>query len=306
MTTDLADLVPSIYEELNALTERGRPADYIPALAAVDPAHYGFAVETLDGRSYSAGSADEPFSIQSISKVFTLAMVINTIGPELWKRVGREASGNPFNSLVQLESENGIPRNPLINAGALVVTDHLVSRCDEPVAELKDFMRELSGNPEVTCDEVVAESECSTGSRNAALVYFMKSFGNIENDVDSVLDAYFHQCSLAMSCVDLARAIRFLANSGVDPASGKAVLSSERAKRVNSVMQTCGFYDESGEFGFRVGLPGKSGVGGGIVAVLPGAMTVCVWSPGLNEAGNSLLGMKTLELLTTRLGRSIF
>lgn len=306
MTTDLADLVPSIYEELNAFTERGRPADYIPALAAVDPAHYGFSVETVDGRSFSAGSADVPFSVQSISKVFTLAMVIDAVGEELWKRVGREASGNPFNSLVQLETENGIPRNPLINAGALVVTDHLVSRCEKPLVELLTFMRELSGNAEVSCDESVAESERSTGSRNAALVHFMKSFGNIHNDIEPVLDVYFHQCSLSMSCKDLARAVRFLANSGVDPATDRQVLPPTRAKRVNSLMQTCGFYDESGEFAFRVGLPGKSGVGGGIVAVLPGALAVCVWSPGLNKAGNSLLGMKTLELLTTRLGRSIF
>jgi len=238
--------------------------------------------------------------------LFVLSMVFGKIGKALWSRVGVEPSGNSFNSLVQLESEKGIPRNPFINAGALVTTDCLVAANDEPLESILEFIREKANNQNINYDACVASSEKETGHRNAALINFMKSFGNIENNVEKVLDVYFHQCSIKMSCEDLARASLFLANSGVDPVSQKRILTSSQTKRVNAIMQTCGLYNDSGEFSFRVGLPGKSGVGGGIVAIIPNLLSICIWSPCLNDHGNSLMGMKALELFTTKTGISIF
>ncbi len=303
---DFQTCIEEILNETRSLIGKGRVADYIPALAEVDPNQIGIAVQTLDGKTFQAGDALVPFSIQSISKVFVFSMVFRAWGDKLWARMGREPSGNSFNSLVQLEHENGIPRNPFINAGALVSTDCLLSISKNPLKDILSYVRGLAGNPKISYDSVVANSERETGYRNAALVNFMKSFGNIENDVEAVLNAYFHQCGLMMSCVDLARAFSFLANGGINPLNGEQILTQSQAKRVNALMQTCGLYNESGEFAFCAGLPGKSGVGGGIVAVVPKMFSICVWSPELNRHGNSLVGMKALELFTTRTGISIF
>lgn len=286
--------------------KRGRVATYIEALARVPRGRFGMAVRTVEGEEFHTGDADMPFSIQSISKIFTLTMAMNHVGDRLWKRVGREPSGNPFNSLVQLEREEGIPRNPFINAGAHVVTDEIAAHCDRPMADILAFVRRLSGNPAIRYDAEVAASERETGYRNFALANFLKSFGNLEGDVDSVLDLYFHQCAIAMSCRDLCRAAGFLANDGIDPASGEKIVPKTRARRINSLMLTCGLYDAVGNFAFRVGLPAKSGVGGGIVAVWPGRLTVCVWSPGLDSTGNSLAGTRALELFAQRTGATIF
>ncbi len=303
---DFQTCIEEILNETRGLIGKGRVADYIPALAEVDPNQVGIAVQTLDGQTFQAGDALVPFSIQSISKVFVFSMVFRAWGDRLWSRMGREPSGNSFNSLVQLEHENGIPRNPFINAGALVSTDCLLSISKNPLKDILSYVRGLAGNSKISYDSVVANSERETGYRNAALVNFMKSFGNIENDVEAVLNAYFHQCGLMMSCVDLARAFSFLANGGINPLNGEQILTQSQAKRVNAMMQTCGLYNESGEFAFCTGLPGKSGVGGGIVAVVPKMFSICVWSPELNRHGNSLVGMKALELFTTRTGISIF
>jgi len=306
MTTDFQTCIEEVYLEARNLIGCGRVADYIPALAEVDPAQLGIAVHTLDGRTFQTGDAAVPFSIQSISKVFVFSMVFRAWGDRLWSRMGREPSGNSFNSLVQLEHENGRPRNPFINAGALVSTDCLLSISKNPLKDILSFVRSLADNPKINYDSVVANSERETGYRNAALVNFMKSFGNIENDVDAVLNAYFHQCGLMMSCADLAIAFSFLANGGVSPLNNEPVLAPSQARRVNALMQTCGLYNESGEFAFCTGLPGKSGVGGGIVAVVPKLLSICVWSPELNGHGNSLAGMKALELFTSKTGISIF
>lgn len=306
MTIDYQSCINEIYHEVKPLLGLGRVADYIPALAEVDPNQFGIAVQTLDGELFQTGDAQVPFSIQSISKVFVFAMVFRAWGDKLWSRMSREPSGSSFNSLVQLENENGIPRNPFINAGALVSTDCLLTISRNPLKEILNFVRGLADNQRISYDSVVANSERETGFRNAALVNFMKSFGNIGNDVDAVLNAYFHQCGLMMNCVDLARAFTFLANGGVNPFNGEQILTPSQAKRVNALMQTCGLYNESGEFAFCTGLPGKSGVGGGIVAVVPKLLSICVWSPELNKHGNSLIGMKALELFTTRTGISIF
>ncbi len=251
-------------------------------------------------------AARAPFSIQSISKLFALTLALQLEGEGLWRRTGREPSGNPFNSLVQLEREEGIPRNPFINAGALVVTDVILSHLHDAKATVLDFVRTLAGNPSVTFDLAVAESERATGHRNAAMAHFLKSFRNLHNDPATVLDAYFHHCSMAMSCVDLANACAFLACDGQLPATGEAVVSRSQAKFINSIMLTCGTYDAAGDFAYRVGLPGKSGVGGGIVCAMPRHFSVCVWSPGLDGSGNSHAGSLALELFTTRTGISIF
>ncbi|MEW6710728.1 MAG: glutaminase [Candidatus Riflebacteria bacterium] len=299
-------IIEEIFEETRPLIGTGKVADYIPALAKVNAKQLGIAVATIDGQLFKVGDADAVFSIQSISKVFVLAMVFARIGDEIWTRVDREPSGTAFNSLIQLETEHGIPRNPFINAGALVTTDCLLSLGFDPLTEVLDYVRRLANNPEIDFSLEIADSERQNGYRNAALVNFMKSFGNIKNDVDAVLNAYFHHCGLMMSAVDLARAFLFLANGGVNPFNGERLLNLSQAKRLNALMQTCGFYDESGEFAFCVGMPGKSGVGGGIVAIIPRVLSICVWSPELNRHGNSVAGMKALELFTTRTGISIF
>jgi glutaminase len=305
---DLAQIVREIAEEMCARPDRGQVATYIPELANVDPARFGMALIDLEGNTHLGGDAEAPFSIQSISKVFTLTLALGRVGDLLWRKVGREPSGNPFNSIVQLEREMGVPRNPFINAGAIAVTDVILSgrQPRETLGEILRFLQFVAEDETIYIDQEVAASEKRTGFRNAALANYMKSFGVIENPVDYTLGVYFHHCAIAMSCRQLARAGLFLANNGRNPVSGHSVISSERARRINALMLTCGHYDGSGEFAYRVGLPGKSGVGGGILAVAPGRASVAVWAPGLDEAGNSHLGRIALEELARRTGWSIF
>ena len=266
---DYQSVIDRIRDEVRELWGQGRVADYIPALEKVNPRQFGMAVATLDRQEYSTGDAQVCFSIQSISKVFTLAMVTRHVGDDIWDAVGREPSGNPFNSLVQLEYEQGKPRNPFINAGALVVTDRLISLYPHPKDAMLEFVRSLCGNDDIYYDKEIARSERLNADRNMSLAYLMN-------------------------------------NRGVNPFSGKQVLSVSQAKRLGALMLTCGFYDESGDFAFRAGLPGKSGVGGGIAAYIPGNLAVTVWSPELNRHGNSLAGMAALEHFTTDIGNSIF
>ena len=282
----------------------GQVADYIPALGRVPADRFGIALRTVDGEEAQAGDSTTAFSIQSISKLFTLTLGMRELGEALWERIGREPSGNPFNSLVQLEFEHGVPRNPFINAGAIAVADRLVSRFDAKAATL-EFLSGLCDEP-VDYDEEVAASEAATGFRNIALANFMKSFGRIDNAVADVLDVYFHHCALRMNCMQLARATGYLCRDGRHPHGGAPVLTDRQARRVNALMLTCGTYDAAGEFAFRIGLPCKSGVGGGIVAVVPDRLTLCVWSPALEPSGNSLLGMKALEMFAARTGLSVF
>lgn len=299
-------LLNDILDEVRPLIGQGRVADYIPALASVEPRQLGIAVYSNDGELFCAGDARTPFSIQSISKVFSLVQAIGHSGEDIWQRLGHEPSGQPFNSLVQLEFERGRPRNPFINAGALVICDINQSRFAAPALSMRDFVRRLSGNPELVIDNRVAESEYQHRARNAAMAYLMQAFGNFHNEVEAVLRSYFSHCALRMSCVDLARAFCFLANDGFCKHSGEQILTPRQTKQVNAIMATSGLYDEAGNFAYRVGLPGKSGVGGGIVAVVPGRFSVCVWSPELNAAGNSLAGMAALESLSQRIGWSVF
>ncbi|RKG95788.1 glutaminase [Corallococcus sp. CA053C] len=302
---DYQAVLTQVWDSVRPMLGQGRVATYIPALAAVDPGRFGMALATVEGDVYGVGDWREPFSIQSISKVFTLALALSRDGDALWKRVGKEPSGNPFNSLVQLEYEQGIPRNPFINAGALVITDRLLRLTGDARGTLRDFLRVESGNPAVDFDAVIAASEAEHGHRNSALAHFMASYGNMEGSVPEVLEHYFWQCSLAMSCADLARACGFLARHG-QRADGARLLTRSQAKQVNAVMLTCGTYDAAGEFAYRVGLPGKSGVGGGIVAIIPNRCALCVWSPGLDARGNSVAGVEALDRFTTLTGLSIF
>ncbi|HGE6115330.1 TPA: glutaminase B [Vibrio cholerae] len=302
-----AEILASIIEEVRPLTGQGKVADYIPALAKVPSEKLGIAVFTNQGEVISAGDAQEGFSIQSISKVLSLTLAMGLYQPdELWSRVGKEPSGQAFNSLIQLEMEHGIPRNPFINAGAIVVCDMLQSRLSAPRQRLLEFVRQLSGEPLIAYDKVVAASEMMHSDRNAAIAYLMRSFGNFHNEVIPVLHNYFHACALKMSCVELAKTFSYLANKGVSVVTGETVITPTQSKQTNALLATCGLYDGAGEFAYRVGMPGKSGVGGGIIAVVPGEMTIAVWSPALDQSGNSLAGARALELLAQRIGRSIF
>ena len=305
---DLAEILPELAAEMAAISDRGAVATYIPELGKIDPARFGIAVATNDGQVFTAGDAEEPFSIQSISKVFSLTLALGHVGDALWRRVGREPSGNPFNSIVQLEREDGIPRNPFINAGAIVVADILLEghQPKEAIGEVLRFVQYLADDDTIHIDRAVADSERATGFRNFALANYMRSFGTLRPAPELTLGVYFHICAIEMSCLQLARAGRFLAQGGRNPDTGHSVVSPERARRINALMLTCGHYDGSGDFAFRVGIPGKSGVGGGILGIVPGIASLAVWSPGLNENGNSRLGSRALEILAKRMNWSIF
>ena len=303
---DYQKIFREIADEIQNVEDIGEVATYIPELSNVDPGKLGIHLATIQGDHYFFGDSNEKFSIQSISKVLSLTLALKIAGNSVWDRVGVEPSGTAFNSLVQLEYERGIPRNPLINAGAIVICDILVSLMEDPKFEVLDFIRRITGISNIDFSQKVAASEMRTGYRNYALANLMKDFGNIHNDIDPVLDLYFNLCSVEMSCKELAYSFLFLASNGVNPMTNEIIISPTRTKRINSIMQMCGFYDEAGEFAFRTGLPGKSGVGGGIVAILPGEYSVAVWSPRLNKNGNSYKGMKVLESLTTKTKSSIF
>ena len=305
---DIQAIIDSIHANMQSRLGEGKVADYIPELAKVDPKQFGIAITTVEGETFVAGDATVPFSIQSISKVFMLTLALGKAGETIWQRVGREPSGSAFNSIVQLEHESGIPRNPFVNAGAIVVTDMVLAghQPREAIGELLRFVRYLADDDGISIDETVARSEQMTGYRNFALANFIHSFGNLHHPVEHTLGVYFHQCALSMTCRQLSRAGLFLANNGRNPLTGHTVVSERRARRINALMLTCGHYDGSGDFAYHVGLPGKSGVGGGIMAVAPGKASIAVWSPGLNKVGNSALGSDALEMLATKTGWSIF
>lgn len=302
----MQEILDAILDEVKPLLGQGKVADYIPALACVNPNQIGIAVCDINGEVYSAGDANTPFSIQSISKLLTLIAGMEFYGNDLWQYVDKEPSGQAFNSLIQLEIEQGVPRNPFINSGAIRICDLLCSRLATPKQRIKGMMVTLSGNNRICGNFTVAESEREHGARSAAMANLMKAFNNFDNDVEEVLDLYFYACSLEMSCVDLVKAFAFLANKGRTIISDRQIITPQQCKQVNALLATSGMYNQAGDFAYRVGLPGKSGVGGGIVALIPGEMSIAVWSPELNEAGNSLIGIEILERLTSKLGKSIY
>jgi len=296
-----------IKEEIQTCFSEGKLPNYIPMLQNVNPNDFAMSIVNLNGEEYHIGCTEQNFSIQSISKVFTFALALENYSKDLYKRVGHEPSGDPFNSLVQLEYENGIPRNPFINAGAIVTTDCLISKYkDNSFNEILEFIKKVSNYKTIGYSDEIFKSELAHGFRNFALINMMKSYNNIKNPIDSVIETYFKQCSIMMSTKQLAHSMLFLANHGTHPFTNEIIINESKAKRINSLMLTCGHYDASGDFAYRVGLPGKSGVGGGIVAIVPKKMAICVYSPKLNSQGNSLIGTKALELFTTKTGLSIF
>lgn len=303
---DYNNILIKINNSLEKVKNQGEVASYIPELSKVDPNKFGVHITTIDNQHFSIGDADEKFSIQSIAKVLSLTLAYKKRGEKIWERLGVEPSGTAFNSLVQLEYDKGIPRNPLINAGAIVICDILVSYFKDPKTEFLNFIRDISGNSTIDFCSRIAESEKQTGYKNVALINLMKSFNNIKNDIDVVMDFYYNLCSIEMTCKELSRTFLFLTTDGIDPISNKKIVSESKSKRINAIMQLCGFYDEAGEFAFKVGLPGKSGVGGGIVAIHPNKYSIAVWSPRLNKKGNSKKGMKFLEQFTTKTQLSIF
>ena len=304
----LPAILAGIGAAMAAATDRGQVADYIPELAGIDPGKFGMAVSLADGQMLTVGDAAEGFSIQSISKVFALAMALGRLGDQLWNRVGREPSGLPFNSILQLEYEDGIPRNPFINAGAIVVTDAILAghAPREVLGDLLRFIRTAAGDDDIHINKAVAKSEADTGHRNFAIAHFLRAHGNLINTPDRALGAYFHQCAIEMSCVQLALAGRFLMSAPRSDLGLPRMVSAARVRRINALMMMCGHYDGSGEFAYRVGLPGKSGVGGGILVIAPGKASIAVWSPGLNEVGNAKLGTEAVEALAKATGWSVF
>ncbi|MHA7944552.1 glutaminase [Formosa sp. 3Alg 14/1] len=303
---DFKDIIQDIYKNVKAMEDCGALPTYIPDLAEVDPNKFGVHITTMDCQNYGVGDCYQKFSIQSIAKVLSLILAYKLLGAKIWERVDVEPSGNAFNSLLQLEVEKGIPRNPFINAGALVIADILLSELKNPKAEFLAFVRDISNNEDINYSSQIAASEKEVGFRNIALCNFIKSLGNIKNNPADVLDLYFDICSLEMHCKDLSELFLFLANNGKKITDKTPILTETQSKRINALMQTCGFYDESGEFAFRVGLPGKSGVGGGIIAIYPDKYAIAVWSPKLNKKGNSYKGMKFLEEFTSVTNLSIF
>lgn len=301
---DFQKIVDRIATEMSAMHDRGKVADYIPELACIDPQQFAISVVLPNGQQYSAGNSTTRFSIQSISKVFTLALALGRLGDRLWQRVGREPSGQPFNSILQLEHERGIPRNPFINAGALVVTDAILAghQPREVLGEILRFVRAITGDEDIHINGAVAKSETDHGDRNMALAHFMAAQGNFENAPALTCGTYFHQCAIEMTCAQLARAGRFL----IGGPNREPIMTQDRIRRINALMLTCGHYDGSGDFAYRVGLPGKSGVGGGILVIAPGRASIAVWSPGLNQHGNSQLGTLAVERFAQETGWSIF
>ncbi|TDE57176.1 glutaminase [Nonomuraea mesophila] len=302
---DDQDVVRNVLTAVRPFIGRGKVADYIPDLARVDPHQFGFALATVDGEVHTAGDATTRFSLQSIIKVFGLALVLGRDSDAIWKRVHREPAGTPFNSLVQLEMERGIPRNPFINAGALVITDQLLTDRGDAFDAVRTLLRAESGNPEVQADTVTATSEATTGFRNAAMANLIADFGNLHNPVDRVLDHYFRQCALMLNCDELARAALFLARDGIRQ-DGSRILPARDAKRINAIMLTCGTYDAAGDFAYRIGLPCKSGVGGGIVAIVPSRYALAAWGPGLDQKGSSVAAAAAIEAFVSLTGCSIF
>lgn len=306
---DYKEILEEIHEEIIQYKGKGKVADYIPMLAEVDPNQFGMSVQLFDGTNINVGDYDTLFSVQSISKIFSLTLALGVWNDRVFERVGKEPSGEPFNSLVLLEYEKGLPRNPFINAGAIVVTDSLITFYKDEFKALSSTMnlvKKIGDNQSLTFNPDIARSELSCGFRNEALASLMKSFGNLDNDIQTVLNTYYKHCAIEMSTKELARAAAYLANHGKDPLTEEEVTTPLQAKRINSLMLTCGLYDASGDFAFDVGLPSKSGVGGGIVSVVPGHMSIAVWSPALNEKGNSFIGTEALKLFVKKTGLSIF
>ena len=286
-------------------TARGKVATYIPELGKADPQQLGVSVFTRSGRRIASGDTKVRFTIQSIAKVISLAMALEVCGFEdVFRNVGMEPSGDAFNSLLKLEKADSTPHNPMINAGAIVIASYLASRSS--FEELMELSRAICLDPGITLDECIYQSEMSHSSRNRAIAYLLDSKGYIEGDVEQALRFYVKMCSMSVTAESLAGLGLVLANDGVNPENGRRLLSAQTVKVVKTIMLTCGMYDGSGEFAVRVGVPSKSGVGGGILAVVDGRMGIGIFGPALDAKGNSIAGVAMLEYLSNQMGFHMF
>ncbi len=291
--------------ETRPLGADGKVATYIPELAGGNPCVLAIAAMDAGGSLVSGGDRDVRFTMQSISKIVSLSLALLELGEEkVFSKVGMDPTADPFNSVMRLEMiRPHVPQNPLINAGGIVI-DSLLPYTDPENAfrAVRDMARRLAGNPEIRENKAVYLSEKRTGDRNRSLAYFLKSVGTIETDVETVLDVYFRQCSLEVTVSDLAVLAATIAMDGKNPKTGEEVLPAKICRTVRALMATCGLYDGSGAFAVRVGLPAKSGVGGGIVAAIPKSMGIAVCGPALDRQGNSIAGIALLERLSDRFG----
>lgn len=306
-TEELTQIVADIAREISKDAEEiERAAD--AKEEGLSPGPFGIAVATANGELLSAGAAQTAFPLQSIAKVFALELALCAIGDDVFKRVGREPSGDPFNSIVDLERTAGLPRNPFVNAGALAVVDILVEALNEDAQAdaVVNFVRHHSGQSAIDLNQEVLASEHEAGDLNRAMMSFMRHHGNLHSPLDEVMEAYVRQCAIMLDCEGLARTGLFLARTRRDPADEEADAIARRMRKLLALMMTCGHYDGSGDFALRVGLPAKSGVGGGILAVVPETAALAVWSPNLDQHGNSMLGVRALEMLAHRTGWSVF
>ena len=300
--SDLRSTLKEIADEIAAnAAEIEAKAD--AKVEGLDPGPFGIAVTTMDGETYCGGTADTRFPLQSIAKVFTLEIVLDAIGDRIFKRVGREPSGDPFNSIIDLERTKGIPRNPFVNAGALVTVDAMIDAQCARDAVIDLVKRELGRD--VPLDEDVLASEENAGDLNRAMLSFMKHHENLRSEPDDVMSAYVRQCAISLDVAGLSQAGVFLARTRLDGDEERRE-EATRMRKLLALMMTCGHYDGSGDFALRVGLPAKSGVGGGILAVMPEVASIAVWSPNLDQHGNSILGVRALEMLVHRTGWSVF
>lgn len=295
-------------EEAKKLTSEGTVADYIPALKKANRDSLAVAVYEQGNRCVTAGNFDEMFTLQSISKVITLALALMDRGDEVFQKVGMEPTGDPFNSMIKLETHSpSKPLNPMINAGALAVTSMIKgATIEEKLERILSFVHEVSGNRTITYNNEVATSEFETAYLNRALCYFMKQHGVIEDDVEELLDLYTKQCAIEVNCQDLAKIGFVIANDGKEIETGRELIPRHITQILKTFMVTCGMYNESGAFAIRVGVPAKSGVSGGIMASVPQKCGIAVYGPALDEKGNSIAGMKLMELLSKKNQLSIF
>ncbi|MBN2797182.1 MAG: glutaminase A [Clostridia bacterium] len=301
--------IESIFGELKELTQEGKVADYIPALGNANPNNLGIGIYDNNGNYFSFGDDEVKFTIQSISKPLVLLLALIELGEEaVFDKVGMEPTGDPFNSIIRLETfDKRKPLNPLINAGAISVVSLINGKDNiERIEKILNFIRLLADNENINVDTSVFLSEKVTGDRNRSMIYFLKSIGNINGNVDEILDLYFMQCAIKANCRDLARIGLVLANRGYDPVRQEQIIPKRPVQIINAMMTTCGMYDESGEFAVKVGIPAKSGVGGGILCAVPRQYGIGVYGPSLDKKGNSIAGFKLLEALSNAFDLSIF
>ncbi len=304
MQSPIQDYLESLHSQIKGL-DAGEVASYIPELTKADPNWFGICLVTMDGVAYCVGDADQPFTIQSISKAFVYAIALADMGKDyVSKKVGVEPSGDAFNS-ISLDPQSGAPFNPMINAGAIATTSMVGGESVEEWRRIETVMASFMGH-DLRIDEEVYRSESQTGHRNRAIAWMLKNFGIIEGDPMASVENYFRQCSILVSCRDLAYMAATLANGGVHPATNVRAMPSEHIEHVLSVMATCGMYDYAGSWLYEVGMPAKCGVGGGIIAVLPGRFGIGVFSPRLDEKGNSARGIEVCKRLSKDFGLNIF